>query len=80
MEDNQNARFVLRKRFLLAIAAQRGKPVQLNMKEAPRAMDGVFKGCDSDFSKLLISNLETRIGQEPNVVLRVSDVNALKFD
>jgi len=79
MEDNQQARALLRKKFLEAVQAGVGKSISLEMQEATEMVHGRFAGSDGEFTNLLVCDLKTRIGVEPKAIVRASDVIAIKL-
>ena len=79
MEDSKTARATLRRNFLMSLIANKGKRVELDVRERNDKMNGVFEGCDCDFSHVLISKLETGIGQQPHAMVRVNDIISIKF-
>lgn len=77
--EKQEARALLRERFLRVITGIIGKPTEFHLHENT-CVSGEFKGCDVECSKIFVRNLETPMGTIPEAILRSSDIICLDID
>lgn len=75
----QSSRGSLRKDFLQMLSLMVDKRVNIYMMENPDVLTGVFRGFDPGMHHVIISGLETRIGIQPDVLLRLNDVTSINF-
>jgi len=79
MQEKQEARAHLRKRFLGFLARQDGKHVGIKMLEGDRTLSATFRSCDAALTQVVVSDLETGLGKQKTARIRVSDSLFLSF-
>ncbi|KAL0126164.1 hypothetical protein PUN28_004941 [Cardiocondyla obscurior] len=77
--EKQNARTLLRERFLRVVTGVIGKPADFYLHENTH-VSGEFRGCDTECFKVFVKNLETPMGTIPGAILRSSDIICLDID
>ncbi|CAK9802708.1 Gem-associated protein 7 [Anthophora quadrimaculata] len=71
--EKQEARAILRERFLRVITGIVGKQAEFYLHENTR-VSAEFRGCDVDCLEVYVRNLETPLGKIPEAILRASDI------
>ncbi|KAM6933516.1 gem-associated protein 7 [Xenentodon cancila] len=79
LQREQDARSVLRERFLRCLLAMSNKKVQFNMHEKVK-VEATFGASDIDVLNFQVSDLHTPIGVQKEAIIRSQDVISFTFD
>lgn len=79
MEETQEARALLRKKFLTFITNCLGRKVLIKMIEGEKDLEGRLEAFHVDSSLILVSQLETPLGRQESAKIRVSDIVSLSI-
>lgn len=77
MQEKQEARAHLRKEFLSFLTNISKRSVTIRLLEGDHPFKGVFESCDAETCTLLISSLESGVGKQGMVRIRVADCISL---
>ena len=78
--EQQELRAELRQRFLRFLLSKKDEAVQLELYDRTSVRAEAFNSMNLDCDGVLVRDLETPIGGISHVLLRFSDVVAMRFD
>ncbi|XP_051170181.1 gem-associated protein 7-like [Leptopilina boulardi] len=78
-KEKQEARSLLRERFLRVITGVVGKETKFFMHENTK-VSAEFRGCDTDCLEIFVRNLTTPLGKIPAAILRSTDIIFMEIE